>query len=538
MTELLFLRDLGLILVAAAVFAVLARTIRMPAIAAFLFAGIALGPVTGLVQVSEALDLISHTGIALLLFLVGLELSVEKIRDVGGTAVVAGVGQILLTFLAAAGLGLALGFPLRHAAFLALAMTISSTVVVVKLLDQRRELDSLHGRIAVGVLMVQDLVVILVLTLIAGLGEGESGFVGGLLRAFAGTAVMLAVALAAARWLLPRPFAWLGRSSEGMFIWALCWCFAMALGAEALHLSLEIGAFLAGVSLAQLPWSHELRIRVHPLTNFFIAVFFVTLGVQLDPGAIVEDPLAVFAFTAFVLVLGPVLVMVLLARLRFGERTAFLGGITLGQVSEFSFVLAAAALAAGFIDERVLSIIGVVGFATIAASSWLVLNGDVLFERLRSPGLLRWLGAAGGSEGAAQEPRRDHIVVVGMNSLGRGIARGLAERGASVLAVDTDAAKLQDLPTDTLLGSTDHVEVLEEAGIVHARLVVSALRIADANRMLAWRCRELGVPVAVHAFDQDVTRDLQALGADYLITSKNEGVRRIAERFAADGLLD
>lgn len=537
MGEIAVLRDLGWILVGAALFALGARVVRMPAIAAFLFAGIALGPVAGVVGVSETLDLISHTGIALLLFLVGLELSVEKIRDVGGSAVVAGVGQIVLTMGAAAGVCLLLGFPLVHAGFLALAVTISSTVVVVKLLDQRRELDSLHGRLAVGVLMVQDLVVILVLTLVAGLG-GERGLVEGIAAAFGGTAVLLVVALAAAKWLLPRPFAWLSDSPEAMFVSALCWCFALALGAEAMHLSLEIGAFLAGVALAQLPYNHELKRRVHPLMNFFIAVFFVTLGIQLDPGAAIADPVAVLVLTAFVLLCGPVLVMLILARLGHDERTAFLGGITLGQVSEFSFVLASAALAAGLIDDRVLSLIGVVGILTIAASSYIVLNGDALYRRFRAPGLLRLLPLKDGREAPVEETYEGHVVVVGMNALGRRIVEGLAARGEKVLAVDTDPVKLEGLAARTMLGSVDHASVIEETGIPLARLVVSALRIEDTNRLLAWRCRALGVPVAIHAFDQSVARELEVIGTDYLIASKNDGVRAIAAQLAAEGMLD
>ena len=151
-------------------------------------------------------------------------------------------------------------------------------VVVVKLLEEKGELESLYGRIGVGVLLVQDLVVIMLLTFLAGMsGAGEAmdaGTIGlGLLKAFGGMAVLLVVALVASKYILPKPFKWAARSPEVLLVWALSWCFLMVFGAHAFHLSLEIGAFLAGMSLAQLPYNEDLRRRVHPLMNFFVAVF-------------------------------------------------------------------------------------------------------------------------------------------------------------------------------------------------------------------------------------------------------------------------
>ena len=170
MLEVTFIEDLGLIIVAATLFAFLARRIGMPSIVAYLLAGLALGPLTGLVEMSGSLALISEIGIALLLFLVGLELSFAKIKDVGRVAVIAGIGQVVFT--AAGGLVLCglLGFGVMEAVFLAVGLTFSSTVVVVKLLDEKGELDSLYGRIAVGIFLVQDIVAIFILTFLAGLG--------------------------------------------------------------------------------------------------------------------------------------------------------------------------------------------------------------------------------------------------------------------------------------------------------------------------------------------------------------------------------
>ncbi|MGH7443779.1 MAG: cation:proton antiporter, partial [Longimicrobiales bacterium] len=168
MTDFPVLRDLGLILVAGALFVLLARRINMPTIVAYIFAGLVLGPLTGLISSTESVALIAEAGIALLLFLVGLELSLAKIRDVGRVAIAAGLGQVALTAVGGFGLARLLGFTAIEAAFIGTALTFSSTVVVVQLLGQKRELDTLYGRIAVGILLVQDLVVIIALTFLTG----------------------------------------------------------------------------------------------------------------------------------------------------------------------------------------------------------------------------------------------------------------------------------------------------------------------------------------------------------------------------------
>src|SRR5919108_4160958 len=196
MTDLPVLRDLGLILVASAVFVLLARRVRAPTIVAYILAGLVLGPATGLLGAAEPIELIAEIGIVLLLFLVGLELSLDKIRDVGRTAVIAGIGQIVLTTAGGFGIAVLLRFDAVAALFIGLALTFSSTVVVVKLLGQKDELDTLYGRIAIGIFLVQDIVVIITLTFLGGLaGPRELSLpevARGLLAAFGGMLLLLA----------------------------------------------------------------------------------------------------------------------------------------------------------------------------------------------------------------------------------------------------------------------------------------------------------------------------------------------------------
>lgn len=543
-TELTLLLNLGFIVVTAAVFAFLGKQLRMPSIVAYIIAGIVLGPGLGLVELDHSLELISKVGIALLLFLVGLELSFDKIRDVGKVAVVAGIGQVVFTALGGLVLCLVLGFDLMEAVFLSVALTFSSTVVVVKLLDQKGELGRLYGRIAVGIFLVQDLVVIGVLTLLTGLETGGSFepivVAVGLGKAVAGMLVLLAVVLVASKYLLPKPFAWAARSQETSFIWALFWCFLVTGLAGAMGLSVEVGAFLAGIALAQLPYNDDLHRRLHPVMNFFVAVFFVSLGVQMNLAAAREYWVAALILSGFVIMGNPLIFMVIIARMGYSELTAFRTSVTVAQISEFSFVFAAMGLTAGLVGEGVLSIIAVVGIVTIAASSYMILFTDPLYRFLKRFGLLRLFSAKQEVEAEEATEREGHVIVVGMNALGREIVRQLTERGESVLAIDTDPGKLEGLGTAaTMIGNVEYESVVEEIGLRRARLVISALQIEDTNHLLAYRCRSAHVPCAIHAFDLSVVDDLLELDTAYMFMPAVDAVRgqlaMIDEIVAGDG---
>lgn len=535
MGDIGFLQSLGIIAVSAAVMVALGRAVRMPAIVVYLLCGILIGPVFGLVGMEEGLELVSEMGIALLLFLVGLELSIAKVKDVGKVAVVAGLLQVGLTAFSGYLMCWVLGFGLMEAVFLAIALTFSSTVVVVKLLDEKGELESLYGRIGLGVLLAQDLVVIMLLTFLAGMSGGEkamdAGTVGmGLAKAFGGMAVLLVVALVASKYLLPKPFKWAARSPEVLLVWALSWCFLMVFGAHEFGLSLEVGAFLAGMSLAQLPYNEDLRRRVHPLMNFFVAVFFVTLGVRIDFSGALSHTGTVLALSGFVLLGKPLVFLVIIGGMGYGRKTAFLTGTTLAQTSEFSFILAGLAMSKGLIGAEIMLVSALVGVVTIAVSSYMILYSHSLYAWVLRTGVLKMKFLNGKPEMTdrithAGEHLEGHVIVVGMNALGRDLVKRISEKGMDVLAVDTDPIKMEGLPGRSLLGSVGYLTVLEEAGYSRAKLIVSALQIEETNDLLAYRAKSVGVPCAIHVVDFSVVDNLLELETDYLMVSKVDGVK-------------
>jgi len=539
-----FFQSLGIIVVSAAVMVMLGRLVRMPAIVVYLLCGVLIGPVLKLVDMSAALELISETGIALLLFLVGLELSFNKIRSAGKVALIAGCGQVAFTAIGGFLLALLLGYDPVSAAFIGAGITFSSTVIAVKLLDEKREIDSHYGHIAVACSLVQSLLVIVLLSILTGLGGGttggaSSGMAMGLLRALGGVILLAGFALVASRFLLPKPFKWAARTPEIALIWSLSWCFAMILAAKYLGLSIEIGSFLAGISLAQLPHNNDLHRRVHPLMSLFMAIFFVTLGIPMSFGGISGAWVDAIFFSLFVIFGNTLIYLILIPRLGFSVRTSFLTGLTGSQISEFSFILAAMGVGMGMVGLELVTLMTLIGLLTMGASAYLILHNHRIADLVERMGMLRWFAHPAAIDPPIAVTHLDgHIIVVGMNTLGRDLVRRLCKRGETVVAIDTDPAKLDGLPCRTLLGSVEYLSVLEEAGFAKARLLVSALRIEDVNDILAFRCQNAGVSSAIHVVDLSVVDNLLELGVDYLMIPKVDGVKAQVKKLKEMGVIE
>ena len=531
-SELTLLLNLGFIVITAAGFAFLGKLVKMPSIVAYIIAGIVLGPGLGIVQLDHSLELISELGIALLLFLVGLELSLQKIKDLGRVAIILGGLQVPMTAAGAYVISTLMGFSVVECVFLAATVTFSSTVVVIKLLDQKGATSRLFGRIAISLFLAQDIVVIIGLTILSGLGSGGDEpfemvtLTKSLGIAFAGMVILLLVSLFASRCVLPKPFAWASRSPDTVFIWALCWCFLVVLLAHQFHLSVEIGAFLAGIAIAQLPIHEDLHRRLHPLMTFFVAVFLVTLGIQMDISVLGEVWKYALGLSVFVIIAKPLIVFIILSRLRYSEYTAFQAATASGQVSEFAFILLGLGAGAGLIEGRVVSLGGMVGILTIAISSYLILYSDPLYSAFQKLGVLKFFKAKQEPDTEEQHSYEGHVIVVGMNALGREVVKQLSARGETVLAIDTDPRKLEGLNcAETLIGSVEYESAVEEIGLSRARLVISALQIEDTNHLLAYRCRSAGVPCAIHAFDISVVEDLLDLDTAYMFMPAFDAVR-------------
>ncbi len=445
MLENVFLQ-IGIILGVAAAAGALAQALRQPLIVAFIGVGILLGP-SGLSIVvhSSEIELFARLGIALLLFVVGLKLDLHIIRTVGPVALASGLGQVLFTSLVGYAIGLLLGMDHITAIYVAVALTFSSTIIIVKLLSDKREVDSLHGRIALGFLIVQDIVVVLVMIGLTAFGEAESGLHIGreaLLILFKG-ALMLATVAALMRYVLPSLLHRLAHSSELLMLFAIAWAVLGAAAGDALGFSKEVGAFLAGISIASTRYREQVAARLVSLRDFLLLFFFIELGATLNLGALSGQVGEALVFSAFVLVGNPLIVMAIMGYMGYRKRTGFLAGLTVAQISEFSLILAALGLSLGHLSQETVGLITLVGLITISASTYMILYSHELYQRL-SPYLSVFERKRKHREddGFVGEESVD-VLVVGLGRFGATMAADLRQRGCKLLALDFDPANVQ-----------------------------------------------------------------------------------------------
>lgn len=372
------------VLAVAAVVGLLANRAKQPLIVAYILVGILVGPsVLGWVEDAEPLELFAEIGIAILLFLVGLKLDLHLVRTTGRVALVTGLGQVVFTSVVGFGLALLLGMDPVTAMYVAVALTFSSTIIIVKLLSDKRELEELHGRIALGFLIVQDIVVVLVMIVLASTTTAADRSLGVeialVLVEGAALGLVLAVLM---RWVLPRVLRLVASSSELLVVFAVAWAVSVATLGDWLGFSTEVGAFLAGFALASTPYREAIASSLTGLRDFLLLFFFIELGSQLDFANVGAQVPAAVVLSLFVLVGNPLIVLVLMGVMRYPKRVSFLSGLAVAQISEFSLILIALGFGLGHVDRDAVGLVTLVGVVTIGASTYLIIYSHPIYERL------------------------------------------------------------------------------------------------------------------------------------------------------------
>jgi Kef-type K+ transport system membrane component KefB len=492
------------LLALAAVIGAVALLLKQPPLIAFIFVGILAGPTwLHLITAEDALDLLAEMGIALLLFIVGLRLDLHVIRTMGPVALLTGLGQVLFTSTVGFGLSLALGLSTVAALYVAVALTFSSTIIIVKLLSDKREIDALHGRIAIGFLIVQDIVVVLVMIGLSAFGASGNDHgiaVDGLLLLVKASAMLVAIAVMM-RYVLPNAVERLARSQELLVLAAVAWALTLAAVGDALGFSKEVGAFLAGVSLASTPFRESISGRLTSLRDFLLLFFFLSLGASLDLSLVREQAWPALVLSLFVLIGNPILVMAIMGAMGYRKRTGFLAGLTVAQISEFSLILGALGVSLGHIGDETLGLITLVGLLTITLSTYLILYSHPLYDRI-SP----ILGVF-----ERHDPYREHIgnepdgqswdcIVFGLGRYGGDIVRNLEARGLRVMGVDFDpdvVADWRQRGRHARYGDAEDPEFATSLPLQQARLIVSSVPQVATNLTLKQAVRNYGYEGAI-----------------------------------------
>ncbi|MEX2328373.1 MAG: cation:proton antiporter family protein, partial [Nitriliruptoraceae bacterium] len=501
----------------------LALLLRQPLIVGLIAAGIAVGPeVLGLVETTSEIELLAKMGISLLLFVVGLKLDVRLVSRLGPVALATGLGQVVFTSVVGYAIAIGLGFDVVPALYIAVALTFSSTIIIVKLLTDKRELDHLHGRIALGFLIVQDLVVVLAMIVITATGTPSDASVLSQVGGVALRAVALIVVVAAfGRWLAPRVTHLLARSSELLVLGSVTWAVAVAAVSIGLGFSAEVGAFLAGMSLASTQYREAISGRLSTLRDFLLVFFFIELGTTFDLAGAADQLAAALVFSVFVLVGNPIIVMVIMGIMGYRRKVSFKAGLTVAQISEFSLILAALGASQGHIEGDVVGLITAVGIVTISVSTYLIHGSDAIFERL-SP-MLRIFERRNPSASMDLDDARPRpeFVVIGLGRFGATVLQELLDRGDAVLGVDFDPRSVQspDWDVPVVYGDAEDPDLPEQLPLEQTRWIISSLRGIEANLQLLSSFRRHGYTqrMAMSADDEDAERRLLAAGADIVI---------------------
>ncbi|MCW8957851.1 MAG: cation:proton antiporter, partial [Gammaproteobacteria bacterium] len=530
--------QMGAILGLAAVGGFLAQALRQPLIVAFIAVGIVLGPSGfGLVVHSSEIELFARLGIALLLFVVGLKLDLHIIRTVGPVALASGLGQVIFTSVFGYLIGLLLGMSHVTALYVAVALTFSSTIIIVKLLSDKKEVDSLHGRIAVGFLIVQDIVVVLVmigLTAMSQTGnDAELGWQA--VQILLKGVLMLATVALLMRYLLPGLLHRLAHSSELLMLFAIAWAVLGGAAGDALGFSKEVGAFLAGISIASTSYREQVAARLVSLRDFLLLFFFIELGASLDMSILGAQVGAAVIFSAFVLIGNPIIVMAIMGYMGYRKRTGFLSGLAVAQISEFSLILVALGLSLGHLSPETVGLVTLVGLITISASTYMILYSHPIYERIAP-----WLSIFERKvphrelDSPLDWQRRVDILLIGLGRFGTELATSLRERGSRILAVDFDPELVR---VHTREGYTVHYGDAEDPEFVaslplqQVEWVVSTVRDRSINKMLLHALRQQGYQgkVALSASNRHEALIFEEEGVDRVFIPYVDAAEKAAE---------
>lgn len=538
--------ELTVIICLAAALAVIFRLLKQPLILAYIVTGIIIGPL-GIFHPgsNDMLHTMGELGITLLLFILGLELRFSELRSIGKVALTVGFLQITGTFLAGYFFGALLGFGSLPSAYIGLALTFSSTIIVVKLLGDKKDLSSLYGKITVGVLLAQDFLAIFTLIILAGfqtktLGTGFTlyPFLLVFLKAF----VLFGLVYYFSRSIFPKIIDAVSRNSEALFLVSLAVAFGMAgiVSSPYIGFSIEIGGFLAGLALANSQANFQIVARVRALRDFFITLFFVFLGTQM----VFENVIALI-FPAVILLIvvifyKPLIIMTIMGILGYRKRTSFMTAISLAQVSEFSLIVVLLGGKLGHIDTTIVSLITIVAVASFIVSNYCITNAHILYKLL-DPYLVIFEKKIPHKERMQMVGElKHHIVLIGANRMGGSILKSFEKKGDDVLVIDFDPDVVKGIAEKegikALFGDISDIEIQEQAQLRAAKLIISTVPDIEDNLILLQSLHGTKAKVVVVAQNTDEAKRLYTAGADYVVLPHLVGGRHIANILKGDNI--
>lgn len=530
--------EISRLLAIATVVAGVMHFLRQPLIIGHIITGLLVGPaVFDLVQSEQTIQLFSHMGIALLLFIIGLGLNPKIIREVGKIAVVTGLGQILFTTMLAFLVATSLGLGTVPALYTAIAMAFSSTIIILKLLSDKRDTHRLYGKVATGFLLVQDVVAVTVLIIVSALTQ-EQALSEVLTQTIVAGVVFIGVITLIARYILPRLQNFLARSQEFLFLFSLGWGFGVAAIAQVIGFSIEIGALVAGVALANSSYAFEVSSRMRPLRDFFIVLFFIVLGSELHMSSIGTNVWPALVLSIVILVGNPIIVMSIMGILNFTRKTSFKAGLTVAQISEFSLILIILARDTGYISTQIVAMLTLVAIITIASSTYLIMYSDTVYEWL-APYLKIFERKNVRSEPDLGEEY--DVVIFGFKTGSRSFIKGFQRLRKRYLVVDYDPEVVDMLVQegiDAVYGDGNDTEFLEDLPLEKAKMIVITATDVTVNATIVSHVahRHPDMLIIAKAEEAHEAQELYDKGASYVMMPHFLGSVEVSRRVKKHGV--
>jgi len=534
--------QLGIILLAAFVVAYFLRLFKQPLIIGYIIAGVILSSFFIKVGASnEIINVLSQFGVAFLLFIVGLHLNPKIIKEIGISSLFLGLIQIIITF----GLSFLiafklLGFDTIASCYIGLALAFSSTIIIMKLLSDNQQLDSLFGKISIGVLIVQDLVAVAALIIISSVSGGLKSFDFNIEGILIGLGLIIGLFLIG-YFALPKFTKKIAKSQELLFLFSICWCFIVGAIFSFIGFSVEIGALIAGVILSISPYATEISAKIKPLRDFFVIVFFIILGSKIQLSNFWKIIVNALIFSGIALILKPIILMWSMKLFNYTKRTNFLVGVTLSQISEFSIIVISLGITLNHLSQEIFDTIILTLIFTILISSYLIIYSNQIYYRVSNfLNLFEKKSVRKKYENRLLKKEYE-IILFGYNRIGFSILNSLRRMKKDYLIVDFNPEVINNLEkfgVPALYGDAFDLELLGDLPLDKSKIIISTIPDVETNDLLMERVREINknAIVILRAHTIEDALHLYEEGASYVLTPHFLGGEYVAKMIEDSGI--
>lgn len=534
--------ELAIIIGIATLVGLLMHYLKQPLIIGYILTGLLVGPyLFNVISGVETIEIFSKIGVALLLFVVGLHLNPKIIKEVGKVSLITGLGQVLFTSTFGFLIAKLLGFSTIVSLYTAIALTFSSTIIIMKLISDKGDANRLYGKISIGFLIVQDLVAVFILMIISS-SANSANLSLDLLKTLGFGIVLVLIVFLIGYYLLPKFTKLIARSQELLLLFSISWALVLSAVFYLFNFSIEVGAFLAGMTISMSPYRHEISYKMRPIRDFFIVLFFIILGYQMGFASISEQIIPIIIFSLFVLIGNPLIVIVLMGILGYSKRNGFLAGITVAQISEFSLILIALGVTVGHLEQSVLSILTTVGLITMAGSSYMIVYADKLYPKVsKYLSVFEKKGKKVDDVSYNHNVKRD-VVIFGYDRIGQDLLKYLKRNKNSFLIIDYNPLTIKKLlrrKIPCIYGDVTNMELLDDLDLKNTKIAISIISSYETNLMFVKKLKKINKDMIIIVTSKRVedTFSLYKEGATHVIMPDllgGEHIEYLINKFSFD----